>query len=279
MKIGAPKEIIDGEKRVALTPQSAQALQKLGYDCLVESGAGEAARFSDAAYRAAGVEVVPSAAELWAQADVVAKVRAPQPQEVEMARAGQILISFLYPAQNAELLEALRAKGVTAIAMDMVPRISRAQKMDALSSMANIAGYRAVIEAGNNFGRFFTGQITAAGKVPPAKVLVVGAGVAGLAAIGAAVVARRDHLRLRRAPRGGRADRVHGRRVRVPRVRGGAGRRRHRRLRRALEPRVPREAARQVPRARAGDGHRHHHRADPRPRRPEALDRRTWSRR
>ena len=150
-------------------------------------GAGEAARFSDDTYRAAGVEVVPGAAELWAQADVVAKVRAPQPHEVEMARPGQILISFLYPAQNAELLEALKAKGVTAIAMDMVPRISRAQKMDALSSMANIAGYRAVVEAANNFGRFFTGQITAAGKVPPAKVLVVGAGVAGLAAIGAAV--------------------------------------------------------------------------------------------
>ena len=130
--------------------------------------------------------MVPTAADLWAQADIVAKVRPPEPAEVEMARSGQILISFLYPAQNAELLEALKAKGVTAIAMDMVPRISRAQKMDALSSMANIAGYRAVIEAGNNFGRFFTGQITAAGKVPPAKVLVIGAGVAGLAAIGTA---------------------------------------------------------------------------------------------
>ena len=186
MKIGAPKETFEGEKRVALTPQSALALKKLGYDCLIEAGAGEAARFSDDAYREAGVTVVPSAADLWAQADIVAKVRPPEPAEVEMARPGQILISFLYPAQNAELLEALKAKGVTAIAMDMVPRISRAQKMDALSSMANIAGYRAVIEAGNNFGRFFTGQITAAGKVPPAKVLVIGAGVAGLAAIGTA---------------------------------------------------------------------------------------------
>ncbi|MFT4103972.1 MAG: NAD(P)(+) transhydrogenase (Re/Si-specific) subunit alpha, partial [Burkholderiaceae bacterium] len=168
MKIGIPKEIFEGEKRVALTPQSAQALKKLGYDCLIEAGAGAAARFSDDAYREAGVTVVPSAADLWAQADIVAKIRQPEPSEVELARSGQILISFLYPGQNGELLETLRAKGVTALAMDMVPRISRAQKMDALSSMANIAGYRAVIEAGNNFGRFFTGQITAAGKVPPA---------------------------------------------------------------------------------------------------------------
>ena len=187
MKIGAPRETSEGEKRVALTPQSALALKKLGYESLIESGAGLAARFSDEAYREAGVTVVPTAADLWAQADVVAKVRPPEPGEIEMSRAGQIVVSFLYPGQNAELLEALKAKGVTALAMDMVPRISRAQKMDALSSMANIAGYRAVIEAGNNFGRFFTGQVTAAGKVPPAKVLVVGAGVAGLAAIGTGV--------------------------------------------------------------------------------------------
>jgi NAD(P) transhydrogenase subunit alpha len=187
VKIGAPRETFDGERRVALTPQSAVALKKLGYECLIEAGAGEAARFTDAAYAEAGVEVVRSAADLWARADVVVKVRAPEPAEIEMARAGQTLISFIWPAQNPELLESLRAKGVTTLAMDMVPRISRAQKMDALSSMANIAGYRAVIEAGANFGRFFTGQITAAGKVPPAKVLVVGAGVAGLAAIGTAV--------------------------------------------------------------------------------------------
>ena len=184
MIIGVPKETAPGEKRVALTPQSAAALQKLGYSCMVESGAGLAARFSDAAYAEAGVEVVGSAADLWGRADVVAKVRAPDDAELGMARSGQILISFVWPAQNPELLESLKAKGVTTLAMDMVPRISRAQKMDALSSMANIAGYRAVIEAGNNFGRFFTGQVTAAGKVPPAKVLVVGAGVAGLAAIG-----------------------------------------------------------------------------------------------
>ncbi len=187
MIIGAPREILDGERRVALTPASAGLLGKLGYSSIVEAGAGAAAGFSDAAYAAAGVEVVTDASALWGRADVVVKVRPPEPSEVELTREGQTLISFIYPAQSAELLEALRARGVTVLAMDMVPRISRAQKMDALSSMANIAGYRAVIEAGANFGRFFTGQVTAAGKVPPAKVLVVGAGVAGLAAIGAAV--------------------------------------------------------------------------------------------
>ncbi|MGR3722029.1 Re/Si-specific NAD(P)(+) transhydrogenase subunit alpha [Abyssibius alkaniclasticus] len=186
MKIGAPTEVFEGEARVALTPASAAQLQKLGYDCVVQAGAGAKARFSDDDYKAAGVEVVKTAAALWKAADVVVKVRAPELAELKHAKKGQILISFISPAQNAELLDAMNEKGVTALAMDMVPRISRAQKMDALSSMANIAGYRAVIEAGNNFGRFFTGQITAAGKVPPAKVLVVGAGVAGLAAIGAA---------------------------------------------------------------------------------------------
>jgi H+-translocating NAD(P) transhydrogenase subunit alpha len=163
VKIGTPREISNGEKRVALTPQSAVALKRLGYDCVVESGAGVAARFSDDAYREAGVTVVGTAADLWVQADIVAKLRPPEPAEVAMARSGQILISFLYPAQNADLLERLKANGVTAIAMDMVPRISRAQKMDALSSMANIAGYRAVIEAGNNFGR------SPARSPPPAR--------------------------------------------------------------------------------------------------------------
>ncbi|RIY01993.1 Re/Si-specific NAD(P)(+) transhydrogenase subunit alpha [Aureimonas flava] len=186
MKFGVPRERFAGERRVALTPESVGRLQKLGYECLVEAGAGDAARFSDAAYKAAGARVVPDAAALWAEADIVAKVRPPEPDEVEHVRQGQILISFLYPAQNADLLERIRDRGATVLAMDMVPRISRAQKMDALSSMANIAGYRAVIEAGNQFGRFFTGQITAAGKVPPARVLVIGAGVAGLAAIGTA---------------------------------------------------------------------------------------------
>ncbi|MEO1273891.1 MAG: Re/Si-specific NAD(P)(+) transhydrogenase subunit alpha [Pseudomonadota bacterium] len=187
MKIGAPRETEPGEARVALTPESAGRLQKLGYECLVESGAGQAAAFSDDAYRKAGVTVVDSAAELWAQADVISKVRAPTADEIAAAPEGKILISHIWPAQNEELLKSLNDKKLTVLAMDMVPRISRAQKMDALSSMANIAGYRAVIEAGNNFGRFFTGQVTAAGKVPPAKVLVVGAGVAGLAAIGTSV--------------------------------------------------------------------------------------------
>ncbi len=186
LKIGAPKELIAGESRVAMTPDSALQLQKLGYICLIEAGAGSLAGFSDKAYRAAGVEVVETAEALFGQADIIAKVRPPEPRELERLRAGQTLISFFYPGQNATLLEQAKATGANVIAMDMVPRISRAQKMDALSSMANIAGYRAVIEAGNNFGRFFTGQVTAAGKVPPAKVLIVGAGVAGLAAIGTA---------------------------------------------------------------------------------------------
>ena len=169
-----------------MTPDSALQLQKLGYECLIQSGAGKDAGFSDDAYRDAGVEVVKTAAALWKAADIVAKVRPPEPAEAKRLTKGKTLISFFYPAQNTELLELCQAQGANTIAMDMVPRISRAQKMDALSSMANIAGYRAVIEAGNNFGRFFTGQVTAAGKVPPAKVLVVGAGVAGLAAIGTA---------------------------------------------------------------------------------------------
>ena len=170
-----------------MTPESAVQLRKLGHECVIEAGAGKAAGFSDAAYREAGVEVVRGAAALWKAADIVAKVRPPTETEARRLRKGQTLISFFHPDQNGELLELCRDKGANVIAMDMVPRISRAQKMDALSSMANIAGYRAVIEAGNNFGRFFTGQVTAAGKVPPAKVLVVGAGVAGLAAIGTAV--------------------------------------------------------------------------------------------
>ncbi len=186
MKIGTPKEVMEGENRVAMTPDSALQLQKLGYDCAIETGAGERAGFSDAAYEQAGVEIVKTAAALWKVADVVAKVRVPTEPELKRLREGQTLITFFNPAGNAEGLETAAKKGATVIAMEMVPRISRAQKMDALSSMANIAGYRAVIEAGNNFGRFFTGQITAAGKVPPAKVLVVGAGVAGLAAIGTA---------------------------------------------------------------------------------------------
>ncbi len=184
MKIGTPKEIFEGENRVAMTPESALQLQKLGHECVIETGAGEKAGFSDADYKEAGVEVAKTAAALWKAADIVAKVRVPDDAEMKRLRADQTLISFFSPVADEDKMQAAAKKGATVVAMEMIPRISRAQKMDALSSMANIAGYRAVIEAGNNFGRFFTGQITAAGKVPPAKVLVVGAGVAGLAAIG-----------------------------------------------------------------------------------------------
>ena len=167
-----------------MTPDSARQLQKLGYDCAIETNAGKAAGFADSAYEEAGVEIVDSADALWAGADIIAKVRPPTEDELGHLDETKTLISHFYPGSNEELMKLAASKGASVIAMDMIPRISRAQKMDALSSMANIAGYRAVIEAGNNFGRFFTGQVTAAGKVPPAKVLVVGAGVAGLAAIG-----------------------------------------------------------------------------------------------
>ena len=186
MRIGSPKEVMPGEARVAMTPDSAIQLQKLGYECFIESGAGLEARFSDADYQAAGVTVVDSAEALFQSVDVIAKVRPPLEDEVSRLSKGQTLVGFFNPAGNETLLELAKSRQANIIAMEMVPRISRAQKMDALSSMANIAGYRAVIEAGNHFGRFFTGQVTAAGKVPPAKVLVIGAGVAGLAAIGTA---------------------------------------------------------------------------------------------
>lgn len=187
VKIGALAEVFPGENRVAMTPESALQLVKLGHTCVVQAGAGVKAGFSDALYAQAGVQVLPDAAAVVAEADVLVKVRGPETAEAEALRAGQTLISFFWPAQNPDLLEVVKSRSATAVAMDMVPRISRAQKMDALSSMANIAGYRAVIEAGSNFGRFFTGQVTAAGKVPPAKVLIVGAGVAGLAATGTSV--------------------------------------------------------------------------------------------
>ena len=192
MRIGVPKEIHAGEKRVATTPEIAEKLQKLGFSVAVESGAGDAANFADDAYREAGVEIVADASSLWASSDIILKVRAPEAHpdkgidEVELLREGVNLISFIWPGQNPELMDRLAARKATVLAMDSVPRISRAQKLDALSSMANIAGYRAVIEAAHHFGRFFTGQITAAGKVPPAKVFIIGVGVAGLAAIGAA---------------------------------------------------------------------------------------------
>ena len=184
--IGIPKEVFPGEKRVATVPDVVQKLIKLGFTVAVQSGAGDAASIDDAAYRAAGATVVPDAAQLWSGSDIIFKVRAPSRDEVNLLREGGTLVSFIWPAQNPELLQALAARKATVLAMDSVPRISRAQKLDALSSMANIGGYRAVIEAAHEFGRFFTGQITAAGKVPPAKVFVIGAGVAGLAAIGAA---------------------------------------------------------------------------------------------
>ncbi len=193
MKIGIPKEVHSGEKRVATTPDVAVQLQKLGFSVAIEAGAGAAANYADSAYAAAGAEIVDDTRRLWSDSDIIMKVRGPEMHptlnvdELDLLHQGQVLISFLWPAQNQSMLDALAAKGVTALAMDSVPRISRAQKLDALSSMANIAGYRAVVEAAQHFGRFFTGQITAAGKVPPAKVLVIGAGVAGLAAIGAAV--------------------------------------------------------------------------------------------
>jgi NAD(P) transhydrogenase subunit alpha len=186
MKIGIPAETHEGERRVAMTPDVARLVAEMGFDISVQAGAGARASFTDAAFREAGVDVVDDAATIWSDADIVLKVRAPERDEVDAMHDGQTLISFLWPAQNKPLLEALASRPVNVLAMDSVPRISRAQKMDALSSMANIAGYRAVVEAAQHFGRFFTGQITAAGKIPPAKVLVIGAGVAGLAAIGAA---------------------------------------------------------------------------------------------
>lgn len=184
--IGVPKETAPGEKRVATVPEVVEKLVKLGFAVKVESGAGNAANFSDETYQAAGAEIVQTAGELWSGSDIVFKVRGPSNEEVGLLRDGGTLVSFIWPAQNADLLQQLAAKKATVLAMDSVPRISRAQKLDALSSMANIAGYRAVIEAAHHFGRFFTGQITAAGKIPPAKVFIVGAGVAGLAAIGTA---------------------------------------------------------------------------------------------
>lgn len=192
MRIGVPREIHQGERRVALTPEVAELLIKLGFEITVEANAGGAANFSDEAYRESGVTIENDVQSLWSQSDIVLKVRAPETHlelgvdEVEWLKEGQTLISFIWPAQNEALMQRLADKKVTVLAMDSIPRISRSQKMDALSSMANIGGYRAVIEAAQHFGRFFTGQITAAGKIPPAKVMIIGAGVAGLAAIGAA---------------------------------------------------------------------------------------------
>ena len=184
MLIGVPRELLDNESRVAATPKTVQQILKLGFDVIVEHDAGFKASFEDQAFVAAGAKV-GDAAQVW-QADIIFKVNAPTDDEIALIKEGATLVSFIWPAQNPQLMEKLSAKKINVLAMDAVPRISRAQALDALSSMANIAGYRAVVEAAHEFGSFFTGQITAAGKVPPAKVLVIGAGVAGLAAIGAA---------------------------------------------------------------------------------------------
>ena len=186
--IGVPREVFPGEKRVATVPEVVEKLIKLGFEVLVESGAGDASNFSDDAYRAAGASIAPNAQALWSGADIVFKVRGPSSEEVGLLRKGGTLISFIWPAQNPELMQQLNAKKATVLAIDALPRmLSRDQKMDALTSMAGVTGYRAVIEAANAFGRFFAGQITAAGKVAPAKIFIAGAGVAGLAAIGTAV--------------------------------------------------------------------------------------------
>lgn len=184
MQIGVPKEILAGETRVAASPKSVEQLLKLGFDVNVESSAGELASFDDSSFQSSGASIVTKE-EVW-QSDLILKVNAPSDDEIALIKEGATLVSFIWPAQNPGLMEKLSGKNINVMAMDSVPRISRAQALDALSSMANIAGYRAVVEAAHEFGRFFTGQITAAGKVPPAKVLVAGAGVAGLAAIGAA---------------------------------------------------------------------------------------------
>lgn len=192
MKIGIPKEIHEGEKRVATTPEAAEQIIKLGFSLAIETGAGLGADIADEAYREVGVHVVDDVEKLWHESDIIMKVRPPERHpalsvdETELLREGGHLIGFIWPAQNEQLMQTLAGKKATVLAMDSVPRISRAQKLDALSSMANVAGYRAIVEAAQYFGRFFTGQITAAGRIPPAKVLVIGAGVAGLAAIGAA---------------------------------------------------------------------------------------------
>ena len=187
MKIGIPCEILPLEKRVATVPEVVSKLVQLGFSVAVQSGAGVAAHCDDAAYQAVGAEVLPDAATLWAASDIVLKVRPPTADEVALMRPGTLLIGFIWPAQNPALMDALQAKQATVLAIDCLPRtLSRAQKMDALTSTAGVSGYRAVIEAANAFGRYFNGQITAAGKVPPAKVFIAGAGVAGLAAIGTA---------------------------------------------------------------------------------------------
>ncbi|MQL47359.1 Re/Si-specific NAD(P)(+) transhydrogenase subunit alpha [Photorhabdus khanii] len=184
MRIGVPRERLANEARVAATPSTVEQLLKLGFDVVVENGAGHLASFGDSAYQQVGAEMTDRN-DIWGS-DIILKVNAPEDDEIALMKEGSTLVSFVWPAQHPELMQKLSDRKVTVLAMDSVPRISRAQSLDALSSMANIAGYRAIVEAAHEFGRFFTGQITAAGKVPPAKVMIIGAGVAGLAAVGAA---------------------------------------------------------------------------------------------
>ena len=186
MVLAVPKESGPGERRVAATPETVTKLVGMGFDVRVETGAGLGAAIADSDYAKAGATIVGESAALWAAANVLVKVQPPSAAEADQLTAGATLISFLWPAKNTDLIARMAARQINALAMDLIPRITRAQKMDALSSMANISGYRAVVEAAGCYGRFFTGQMTAAGKVPAAKVLVIGAGVAGLAAIGAA---------------------------------------------------------------------------------------------
>ena len=280
MKIGTPRELFAGEARVAMTPSSAKLLQKLGFDCVLEAGAGTLAGFSDEAYKEAGVEIVADAAALWETADIVAKVRQPQPEELKYLAKGKTLISFFNPAANEEGMEAAKKAGANVIAMEMVPRISRAQKMDALSSMANIAGYRAVIEAGNNFGRFFTGQITAAGKVPPAKVLVIGAGVAGLAAIGTSVALGAVTYAFDVRPEvAEQVESMGAEFVYLDFEEDPAGRILHRRLCLGILSGIHGSSACQIPRTGSRSRHRHHHGPDSQPSPLLSCGPRTWSHR
>ena len=186
MIIGVPKEIHTGERRVAIVPSGVTALREMGFNVLVESCAGDNADYANAKYEEVGATIAKDANEVWSNCDLIVKVREPMESEIDKMNVDSTLISFFWPAKNESLLKKITTKHATVLAMDCIPRISRAQKMDALSSMANIAGYRAVIEAANEFPHFFTGQITAAGKINPAKVLIIGGGVAGLAALGAA---------------------------------------------------------------------------------------------
>ncbi len=186
MIVGIPKELLQSEGRVAATPKTVIRLIKQGFEVVVEASAGDRANFTDNEFVDAGAKIAKTASEVYTSSEVILKVQPPTFEEIDQMKEGTVTLSYLWPAQNQDLLKKLAEKKINAIAMDAIPRISRAQKMDVLSSMANIAGYRAVIEGANYFGRFLNGQITAAGKVEPAKIMVIGAGVAGLASIGAA---------------------------------------------------------------------------------------------